>query len=112
MRMLSAMSLSAAVGAMVLLPAGLRITAPPFQEVKGEAPLPAGDVPAFLFASVQPIEPPIAWRTIYRQVEHCAGMRGNYAAVRWAVMAGPLHGPKGPTFGFNVGDRIVIIVND
>lgn len=132
MRMLSAMSLSAAVGAMVLLPAGLQLTTPAQfmtcatgigtgtaacadsepQEVSGEAPLPAGDAPAFLFASVQPIQAPAAWRAIYREVEHCAGVVGNYAAVRWAVMAGPLQGPKGPTFAFNVGDRIVLVAND
>jgi hypothetical protein len=136
MRMFSAMSLSAAVGAMVLLPIGLRLTTPAEtlahptacaagidtgtvacadsepQDASGERPLPAGDAPAFLFASVQPINAPAAWRTIYHEVERCAGMVGDYDRIRWAVMAAPLQGPKGPTFGFTVGDRIVLVVND
>jgi hypothetical protein len=130
------MSLSAAVGAMVLLPAGLLITTPPQiqaeptgcgtrigtagvacpdsepQAASGERPLPAGDAPAFLLASVQPIRAPVEWRTIYHEVEHCAGMAGDYDQIRWAVMAAPLEGPKGPTYGFTVGDRIVMIYND
>jgi hypothetical protein len=61
MRMLPMMSLSALVGAMALLPTGLQLTADPAPRTKSEeAPLPAGDAPAFLFASVQPIEAPAA----------------------------------------------------
>jgi hypothetical protein len=135
MRMLSTISLSAAVGAMVLLPAGLELTAsapklaqPPAcvtgigspavtcpdsaPQNAGERPLPAGDAPPFLLAAVQPIYPPAAWRTIYHEVERCAGMVGDYNRVRWAVMAAPLAGPKGPTYGFTVGERIVLIYND
>jgi hypothetical protein len=78
----------------------------------GERPLPAGDPPAFLFASVQPLQAPEAWRTIYHEVERCAGMVGNYDLIRWAVMDAPLQGPKGPTFGFTVGQRIVLVRND
>jgi hypothetical protein len=78
----------------------------------GTRPLPAGDAPAFLFASVQPIEAPAAWRKIYLEVERCAGMVGNYDRIRWAVMDAPLQGPKGPTFGFTVGERIVLVRND
>jgi hypothetical protein len=136
MRMLSAMSFSAAVGAMALLPAGLLITTPPQtqaepavcetgigpgavacadsqpQDASGELPLAAGDAPAFLFASVQPINAPAAWRTIYTEVERCAGMVGDYDRIRWGVMAAPLVGPRGPTFGFTVGERIVLVSND
>jgi hypothetical protein len=134
MRMLSVMSLSAALGAMALLPAGLRMTTPPqilpaacgtgigtaavacadseAQRASAEPPLPAGDAPAFLFASVQPINAPVAWRAIYHEVERCAGKVGDYDRIRWAVMAAPLQGPKGPTFGFTVGDRIVLVYND
>ncbi len=109
MRVLTVIPLSAAVGAMVaLLPAGL------LKPQKGteERPLPAGDAPAFLFASVQPIKAPEAWRAIYHEVERCAGMLGDYDQIRWAVMDAPLKGPKGPTFGFTVGERIVLVRND
>ena len=75
-------------------------------------PLPAGDAPAFLLASVQPIEAPQSWRRIYHEVEQCAGKTGDYDAIRWAVMEAPLHGPKGPTYGFTVGRRIVLVRND
>jgi hypothetical protein len=136
MRVLSLMSLSAAAGAVALLPAGLRITAPAqrqaqpaacetgiepvavactdseSQAASAEAPLPAGDAPAFLFASVQPISAPAAWRAIYHEVERCAAMVGDYDRIRWAVMAAPLSGPKGPTYGFTVGERIVLLAND
>jgi len=135
MRVLSVIPLSAAVGAMVLLPAGLLIGAAPRtqahanpcrpligaavacaasepQEGAGERPLPAGDAPAFLFASVQPIKAPEAWRTVYHEVERCAGKVGDYDRIRWAVMEAPLQGPKGPTFGFTVGERIVLVRND
>jgi hypothetical protein len=113
MRMSSMMSLAAAVGAMTLLPLGLRLTAdPPFRTDSEPLPLAAGDPPPFLFAAVQPIHAPAVWRAIYRQVERCAGMSGNYDRIRWAVMAAPLQGPKGPTFGFTIGDRIVLVQND
>jgi len=133
MRVLSVIPLSAAVGAMVLLPAGLLIGAGPRTQVhpnpcqsrfgvacadsepqEGTAarPLPAGDAPVFLLASVQPIKAPEAWRTIYHEVERCAGKVGDYDQVRWAVMDAPLQGPKGPTYGFNVGSRIVMVRQD
>ncbi|HEV8453700.1 MAG TPA: hypothetical protein VGQ24_02340 [Gemmatimonadales bacterium] len=137
MRVLTVIPLSAAVGAIVaVLPAGLLTgTAPRTQaysnscrhpigaavaacadsepqEGPGQRPLPAGDAPAFLFASVQPIKAPESWRTVYREVERCAGMVGDYEQVRWAVMDAPLQGPKGPTYGFNVGSRIVLVRND
>jgi hypothetical protein len=127
--------LRATVGAMVvLLPVGFLIGASPRTQAHsnscqspigaaaacadseakgaGERPLPAGDPPAFLFASVQPLQAPEAWRTIYHEVERCAGMVGNYDLIRWAVMDAPLQGPKGPTFGFTVGQRIVLVRND
>src|ERR1700682_4683063 len=99
MRVISLISLSAAVGAMVLLPAGLLFRPTPRtgidsspcrsrmavayagSESEGRPaarPLPAGDAPAFLLASVQPIKAPEAWRTIYHEVERCAGMVGDY----------------------------------
>jgi hypothetical protein len=136
MRVLTVIPLSAAAGALVaLLPAGLLIGAAPRapahsspcesriaaatgcadsapQKRTGEAPLPAGDAPAFLFASVQPIKAPEAWRAIYHEVERCAGMVGDYDRIRWAVMDAPLQGPKGPTYGFTVGERIVLVHND
>jgi hypothetical protein len=133
MRVLSVIPLSAAVGALVLLPAGLLIGAAPRTQVHSTScesrngvacadsgsreaaaarPLPAGDPPAFLLASVQPIKAPEAWRTIYREVERCAGVVGDYDQIRWAVMEAPLQGPKGPTYGFNVGSRIVLVRND
>jgi hypothetical protein len=37
---------------------------------------------------------------------------GDYDRIRWAVMEAPLQGPKGPTYGFTVGDRIVLVRND
>jgi hypothetical protein len=133
MRVLSLVPLSAAVGALLLLPAGLLVGPTPLRgsppnpcqsrigvacadsEPKaGTAarPLPAGDAPAFLFASVQPIKAPEAWRTIYHEVERCAGMVGDYDQIRWGVMEAPLQGPKGPTYGFNVGSRIVMVRSD
>ena len=136
MRVLSVIPLSAAVGAMVLLPAGFLIGAVPRteahsnpcgarngaaavacpdsepQEAAGERPLHAGDPPAFLFASVQPIKAPESWRSVYHAVERCAGLTGDYDQIRWAVMEAPLQGPKGPTFGFTVGERIVMVRND
>lgn len=75
-------------------------------------PFPAGDAPAFLLASVQPFNAPAAWRRIYHEVERCAGKTGNYDAIRWAEMDAPLQGPKGPTFAFTVGRRIVLVRND
>lgn len=75
-------------------------------------PLPAGDAPAFLLASVQPIKAPASWRRIYHDVEQCAGKRGDYQAIRWGVMEAPLHGPKGPTYAFTVGRRIVLVRGD
>jgi hypothetical protein len=75
-------------------------------------PLPAGDAPVFLLASVQPLQAPEAWRRIYHEVERCAGMEGAYDRIRWGVMEAPLQGPKGPTFAFTVGQRIVLVRND
>ena len=75
-------------------------------------PLPAGDPPAFLLASVQPIKAPESWRRIYHEVEQCAGKKGDYDAIRWAVMEAPLLGPKGPTYAFTVGSRVVLVRDD
>ena len=75
-------------------------------------PLPAGDAPAFLLASVQPISAPEGWRKIYHEVERCVGRNGDYDAIRWAVMLAPLQGPKGPTYAFTVGHRIVMVRED
>jgi len=80
--------------------------------VTAQRPLLAGDAPAFLFAAVQPIAAPEAWRPIYREVERCAAMVGDYEEIRWAVMEAPLQGPKGPTYGFNIGTRIVLVRQD
>jgi hypothetical protein len=63
-------------------------------------------------ASVQPITAPAAWRRVYHEVERCAGMKGDYDAIRWSVMVAPLVGPKGPTFAFTYGSRIVLVRND
>jgi hypothetical protein len=79
---------------------------------KNSQPLPAGDAPAFLLASVQPIEAPESWRRMYHEVEQCAGRRGDYDAIRWGVMEAPLQGPKGPTYAFTVGRRIVLVRGD
>ena len=75
-------------------------------------PLPAGDAPPFLAVSVQPIRAPAEWRSIYREVERCAGLAGNYDSVRWAVMPAPMQGPKGPTYAFTVNQRIVLVQGD
>lgn len=139
MRVSSVIQLSAAIGAMVLLPAGRLFGPTPLTAVQSGTPvqstscqsrisvacadsrmpegsgmraLPAGDAPAFLFAAVQPIEAPKAWRIVYHEVERCAGMVGDYDQIRWSVMEGPLRGPKGPTYGFNVGSRIVLVRQD
>ncbi|HEX5831427.1 MAG TPA: hypothetical protein VFY16_10635, partial [Gemmatimonadaceae bacterium] len=58
------------------------------------------------------IEPAPAWRAIYAEVEACAARRGNFDAIRWAVMAAPLRGPDGPTYAFTHGDRIVLVQGD
>jgi hypothetical protein len=81
-------------------------------EVAQVQPLPAGDAPAFLLAAVQPIKAPAAWREIYTEVEHCAGLVGDYDAIRWAVMEAPLQGPKGATYAFTVDRRIVLVRGD
>ena len=116
MRVLSAIPLSAAIGAMLLLHPGRMYgpTRPAHSEPQEQTaqPLPAGDAPAFLFASVQLIHAPEAWRAIYHQVERCAGKVGDYDRIRWAVMEAPLQGPKGPTYGFTVGSRIVLVRSD
>jgi flavin-binding protein dodecin len=75
-------------------------------------PLPAGDAPAFLLVSVQPIKALASWRRIYHEVEQCAGRGGDYDAIRWGVMEAPLQGPKGPTYAFTVGRRIVLVRGD
>jgi flavin-binding protein dodecin len=75
-------------------------------------PLPAGDAPAFLLASVQPLKAPASWRRIYHEVEQCAGRWGDYDAIRWGVMEAPLQGPKGSTYAFTVGRRIVLARGD
>lgn len=74
--------------------------------------IPAGDAPVFLLASVQPLSAPASWRRIYHEVEQCAGRRGDYDAIRWGVMEAPLQGPKGPTYAFTVGRRIVLVRGD
>jgi Zn-dependent protease with chaperone function len=115
MRAPGALQFSAAVGAVLpCLAAALLIVAPsPAADNRRAQPLPAGgDAPAFLLASVQPIEAPKAWRRIYHEVEHCAGKAGDYDAIRWAVMEEPLRGPKGPTYAFTTGSRIVLVRND
>jgi hypothetical protein len=81
-------------------------------EVSKSQPLPAGDAPAFLLAAVQPIKAPAVWREIYTEVEHCAGLVGDYDAIRWAVMEAPLDGPNGPTYAFTVDRRIVLVRGD
>jgi hypothetical protein len=114
MRLLAVLP-SLAVAGVVLTASALapRVGAPHHAEVRPRPqPFPAGDAPAFLLASVQPMTPPAAWRTIYHQVEQCAGKRGDYDAVRWSVMEAPLQGPKGPTYAFTVGRRIVLVRND
>jgi hypothetical protein len=91
-------------------PAGCSILA---HRAGGKAqPFPAGDPPAFLLASVQPIKAPESWRRIYHEVEECAGKHGDYDAIRWAVMEAPLRGPKGPTYAFTVGSRVVLVRDD
>lgn len=74
--------------------------------------LPAGDAPAFLKAYVQPVRVPAQWRRIYHEVERCAGRVGNYDAINWGVIEAPLQGPKGPTYGFTLGNRVVLVRND
>jgi hypothetical protein len=79
---------------------------------RNSQPLPAGDAPAFLLASVQPLKAAASWRRIYHEVEQCAGKRGDYDAIRWSVMEAPLHGPKGSTYAFTAGRRIVLVRGD
>jgi hypothetical protein len=125
MRMLPVIPFSAAVGAMVMLAGpgaqahshscrvGAAVAcADSTREEAAERALPAGDAPAFLLASVQPLKAPEAWRSVYHEVERCAGKSGDYDRIRWAVMEAPLQGPKGPTYGFNLGDRIVLVRQD
>jgi Zn-dependent protease with chaperone function len=115
MRASVAFPFSTAVGALLpCLAVALLIVAPSHAaENRPAGPLPAGgDAPAFLLASVQPIEAPKAWRRIYHEVEHCAGKGGDYDAIHWAVMEEPLRGPKGPTYAFTSGSRIVLVRGD
>lgn len=75
-------------------------------------PLRAGEGSGFLFAFVQPVAPPEEWRAVYAEVEACAGLKGNYDAVKWSVIPEPLQGLKGPTYAFTIGNRIVLVRND
>jgi hypothetical protein len=111
----------AAVLAILVLICGLTASTPRFRDsappvpLYGHAkaePLPAGDAPAFLTVFVQPISAPEKWRRIYHEVERCAGLTGNYDAIRWSVMQAPIQGPKGPTNAFTVGQRIVLVQGD
>jgi hypothetical protein len=86
--------------------------APMSHPVAAAEPMLAGDAPAFLTVSVQPIRAPAEWRNIYREVERCAGLTGNYDSIRWAVMQGPIQGPKGSTYAFTVNQRIVLVQGD
>jgi hypothetical protein len=74
--------------------------------------LPSGDAPAFLLADVQPVDPRPEWRGIYGEVERCAGLVGDFDRIRWGAMEAPLAGPKGPTYAFTVGDRVVLVYDD
>ena len=115
MRAPLALPFSAAVAALLpCLAVALLIVAPSHAADNRPArPFPAGgDAPAFLLASVQPIEAPKAWRRIYHEVEHCAGKAGDYDAIHWAVMEEPLRGPKGPTYAFTSGSKIVLVRDD
>lgn len=111
----------AALLAILILVCGLSACTPMFQNsafpasLPGHAkaePLPAGDAPAFLTVSVQPIRAPETWRSIYHEVERCTGLAGNYDSIRWSVMQAPIRGPKGPTNAFTVGHRIVLVQDD
>src|SRR4051794_12232211 len=72
MRILAALPWSAVAG--IVLTAGTlapRVEAPPHAAVRSQPevrsqpqPFPAGDAPAFLLASVQPLDAPAAWRII------------------------------------------------
>ena len=75
-------------------------------------PLRAGEGSGFLFAFVQPVAAPEEWRAVYAEVEQCAGLKGNYDAVKWSVIPEPLQGLKGPTYAFTIGNRIVLVRND
>ncbi len=75
-------------------------------------PLRAGEGSGFLFAFVQPVAAPEEWRAVYAEVEACAGLKGNYDAVKWSVIPEPLQGLKGPTYAFTIGNRIVLVRND
>jgi hypothetical protein len=79
--------------------------------VRGRA-LRAGEGSGFLFAFVQPVAPRPDWREIYTEVEQCAGLHGNFDAVKWSVIPEPLQGLKGPTYAFTIGNRIVLVQND
>lgn len=81
-------------------------------ESAGVGALAAGEAPAYLLAAVQLIQAPSTWREVYHQVEHCAGLAGDYDAIRWAVMEAPLNGPNGLTYAFTYGHRIVLVRDD
>ncbi len=76
------------------------------------APIPAGEYPAFMLVSVQPFEALESWRVVYQEVERCAGRKGNFDGIRWAAMAAPMQGPKGPTYAFMVNNRVVLVQHD
>jgi hypothetical protein len=37
------------------------------------------------------------------------GLVGVFDRIRWGWMEAPLAGPKGPTYAFTVGDRVVLV---
>lgn len=90
----------------------VRSTAGADRAVARGRPLRAGEGSGFLFAFVQPVAPLDEWRAIYAQVEQCAGLKGNFDAVKWSVIPEPLQGLKGPTYAFTIGNRIVLVRND
>lgn len=82
------------------------------QDSVGIHALAAGETPVYLLAAVQPIHAPASWAVIYRDVEQCTGLAGDYQAIGWAVMEAPLQGPKGATYAFTIGNRIVLVRDD
>jgi hypothetical protein len=63
-------------------------------------------------ARPRPVSPPSAWRTVYREVEQCAGKTGDYEAIRWGAMEGPLQLSGGTIYGFTAGASIVLVRGD
>lgn len=74
--------------------------------------LPTNGSDLLRLAAPRQLTPPRSWRSVYREVAQCASMQGDYDAIQWGEMEGPLRGPTGTTYAFTTGSLIVLIQGD